>query len=88
MGWQELVLNNNRKFAGMARVLEQAAHRLKNLDMDDTEYVGDKVNALGGAAWRLADMGLELRLIMESMGITDVGGLDRPTGKGATLPRA
>jgi hypothetical protein len=36
--------------------------------------------------WRLADAGLLLRTIFEGKGVSDLCGLDRPTGLGAKLP--
>lgn len=38
------------------------------------------------AAWRVADAGVLLRDLLESMPESDLCGLDRPTGRGAALP--
>jgi hypothetical protein len=43
--------------------------------------------SLDRAAWRLADAGLMLRQRLESMGRTDLTGLDEVTGLGALLPQ-
>jgi hypothetical protein len=40
------------------------------------------------ACWRLADAGAEFRSLLEGDGVTDVVGLDSPTGMGAQLPRS
>ncbi len=41
------------------------------------------------SAWRLADAGALLREALENYGVDGTtAGLDRPTGRGATLPRS
>lgn len=66
----------------IADLLQSAAdimRRNKNGSRDDS------------VAWRVADAGLLLRLLMEEPGsgwtkVKDVGGINRPTGFGAMLP--
>jgi hypothetical protein len=63
----------------IADELETAAHILRR------NLKGERDDS---AAWRIADAGLQLRNKIERSGMTDVEGVDTPTGRGALLPKA
>jgi hypothetical protein len=46
----------------------------------------DKTDQLDCVAWRLADCGLMLRQLIDRTGYKNIGGYDKPTGRGAILP--
>ncbi len=69
--------DTNQARDAIAAELEAAASILR-MDTNGNRY--------DSAAWRVADAGLKLRILMEQEGWQDAMGLNKPTGFGAKLP--